>query len=112
MFAKVLEDVACSFMMEFEGTGGVKSKVIHVDFEPAFGNHVSENMVHEGLKSPGGIANSKEHDGWFKQSERSDECSFPLIFLINMEIVVTPANVEFSEVSGVLHVINEFRDKR
>ena len=112
MFAKALEDAVCLFMMEFEDAGGVESKVVHVDFEPAFGNHVSENKVHEGLKNAGGIAESEEHDSWFKQSERGDEHSFPLIFLMNTDIVVTLLNVKFSEVSGVLHVINEFRDKR
>ena len=69
-------------------------------------------MVHEGWKSSGGIAESKEHDGWFKKSERGDERSFPLIFLTNTDVVVTPVNVKFSKVSGVLYVINEFRDKR
>ena len=67
-----------------------------------FGDHVSENMVHEGLKSAGGIAESEEHDSWFKKSKRSDECSFPLIFLMNMDVVVTPANVEFSEVESFM----------
>ena len=69
-------------------------------------------MVHEGLKSAGGIAESEEHDSWFKESKRGDKCSLPLIFLTNMDVVVIPANVESSEVSGVLHAVNEFRDKR
>ena len=77
-----------------------------------FSNHVGENMIHKGLKSAGGIAKSKEHDGWFKKSKRSDERSLPLIFLMNTDVVIAPANIEFSEVSGVLHVINKFRDKR
>ena len=77
-----------------------------------FHDHVSENMIHEGLKSAGGIAESEEHDGWFKKSKRGDEHSLPLIFLMNMDVVVTPVNVEFSEVGGILHVINKFRDKR
>ena len=69
-------------------------------------------MIHEGLKSAGSIAESEEHDGWFENSKRGDECSLPLIFLTNMDVVVTPANVEFSEVGGILHVINKFKDKR
>ena len=69
-------------------------------------------MIHEGLKSAGGIAESEEHDGWFKKSKRGDERSFPLIFLMNSDVVVIPLNVEFSEVGRVLHVINEFKDKR
>ena len=112
VFMKALEDVVCLFVMEFEGTGGVETQVIHVDFKPAFGNHVGKNMVYEGLKGTGGIAESEEHDSWFKESERGDEHSFPLIFLMNMDVVVTPVNVEFSEVSGVLHVVNKLKDKR
>ena len=77
-----------------------------------FHNHVGKNMIHEGLKGAGSVAESKEHDGWFKKSKRGDECSLPLIFLMNTDVVVTPANVEFSEVGGILHVINKFRDKR
>ena len=77
-----------------------------------FSDHVSENMIHEGLKNAGGIAESEEHNSWFKKFKRDDECSFPLIFLMNTDVVVTPANVKFSEVSGVLHAINKFRDKR
>ena len=69
-------------------------------------------MIHEGLKSTGDVAESKEHDSWFKKSKRGDKRSFPLIFLTNTDVVVTPVNVEFSEVNGVLHVINKFRDKR
>ena len=68
-------------------------------------------MIHEGLKSAGSIAKSEKHDGWFKKSKRGDEHSLPLIFLMNTD-VVTPVNVKFSEVGGVLHVINKFRDKR
>ena len=69
-------------------------------------------MIHEGLKSAGGIAESEEHDSWFKKFQRGDERSLPLILLMNMDVVVTPTNVKFSEVCGVLHIINEFRDKR
>ena len=51
----------------------------------------------------------QEHDSGFKQSHGSNEGSLPLVLLLDADIVVSPANVEQG---GLLHVINEFRDKR
>ena len=45
----------------------------------------------------GSITESEEHDGGFKESHGSDESRFPLIFLPNMDIVVSPANVKLGE---------------
>ena len=63
-------------------------QVIHIDFEPSLGDHVSEDMVHERLKSQRGITEAKEHYGGFKETERSDECRFPLVFLPNANVVI------------------------
>ena len=68
-------------------------------------------MVHKCLEGAGGIAKAKEHDGWLKKTQGSDECCFPLIFLLDSDIVVPPSDVELGEVSGVLHIIDEFRDE-
>ena len=68
-------------------------------------------MVHECLEGAGGIAKAKEHDGQLKKTQRSDEHCFPLIFLMDLDVVVPPSDVELGEVSGVLHVIDEFRDE-
>ena len=39
---------------------------IYVDDKPPFGNHIAEGVIHESLKSGGGIGKPKEHDGGFK----------------------------------------------
>ena len=69
-------------------------------------------MVYECLKCEGSIAKSKEHDSGFKQSHGSNEGSLPLVLLLDVDIVVSPANVKLGEQGGLLHVINKFRDKR
>ena len=64
-FSHALQDTFGAFFVE-SGVGGVDEEVIHVDYKPSFGNHVVEGIVHELLKSGGGIGKSKEHDGGFK----------------------------------------------
>ena len=54
-------------------------QVIHIDLEPSFGDHVSEDMVHERLKGWGSVAKAKEHYGGFKETKRCDEHRFPFV---------------------------------
>ena len=54
-------------------------------------------MVHERLECGGCITESKEHDGRFEESHGSDEGSFPLVFLSNANVVVSPTNVKLGE---------------
>ena len=68
-------------------------------------------MIHERLKCGGSIAESKEHDSGFEESHGSNESSFPLILFLNVDVVISPMNVEFGEQGGLLHVIDEFRDE-
>ena len=63
-------------------------------------------MIHEGLEGWWGIAETEKHDCGFIEAEGSDKCSFPLIFLSNVNVVITPSHIEFGEEGGVLHVID------
>ena len=63
-------------------------------------------MVHESLECGRSIAETEKHDCGFIETERSDECSLPLIFFVNVNIVISPLDVEFGEESGVFHVID------
>ena len=65
-------------------------------------------MVHECLKHGGSIAKSKEHDSGLEEPHGGNEGGFPLIFVLNMDVVVFPMNVELGEQGGLLHVVNEF----
>ena len=68
-------------------------------------------MIHERLKRRRGIAEPKKHDGGFKEAERGDEHCFPLVFLLDANVVITPSNIKFSEQCRVLHVIDQLRDE-
>ena len=63
-------------------------------------------MVHERLERGWSIAESKEHNSGFKESERSDERSFPLVLLANSYVVEAPSNIELGEYGGILHIVN------
>ena len=86
-------------------------QVVHVDLEPSLGDHVSKDMIHERLKSQRSITEAKEHYGRFKEAKRSDECRFPLVFLPNGNVVITPSNIELHEQCGVLHIVDQFWDE-
>ena len=69
-------------------------------------------MVHEGLECRQHVAEPKEHHCWFKKPQGCDEGSSPLVFFTNADVVIAPSDVELREEGGVLHVIDEFRDKQ
>ena len=87
------------------------TEVIHIDFKPAFCDHIGKNVVHECLERGWGVAKSEEHYSGFKESKGGDECSFPLICLLDSDVVVSPSDVKLSEQGGIFHVIDEFRNK-
>ena len=87
------------------------SQVVHIDLEPSFCDHIGENMVHERLKSRRGVTEPKEHYGGFKEAERSDERCFPLVFLLDANVVVAPMNIKLGEQCRVLHIVDQLRDE-
>ena len=68
-------------------------------------------MIHKGLECRRCIAKTKEHYYGFIKTKGSDESCFPLIRFLDPNVVVSPSNVELSEINRVLHIINEFRNK-
>ena len=75
MFSESLEYTSGVLMMESYVILGVDSHVVHVDFKPLLRKHIHKDVVHESLEGGGGIAESKEHNGGFKESHRGDESS-------------------------------------
>ena len=84
----------------------VNPKVIHVDLKPLFSNHVSEDVIHKHLESGWGIAETKEHDCWLKKTKGGNKSGFSLVFLVDVDVVITPSDIELSEECGLLHVVN------
>ena len=111
MFSESLEYMSSAFMMEGYIILDVDSHIVHVDFKPLLWEHICEDMVHESLEGGGSVTESKEHDGGFKESHGGNEGSFPLILLLDVNVVISPTNVKFGEQGGLLHVIDEFQDE-
>ena len=89
----------------------MNAQVVHVYFQPLLSDHICEDVIHKGLESRRSIAKSKEHDGWFKESKRGDECPLPLVLFSNMNVVESPLDVELGKDHRIVHVINQFRNK-
>ena len=87
-----LENSFNSFLMG-GGVGGVDEEVVNIDNEPSFGNHtcISEGIVHKLLKGGWGVHEAKEHYSWFKKPFVSDKSSFPLVAILNVNVVIAPS---------------------
>ena len=112
MLSKVLKYLLSVLMVEGNIILGVDSKVIHVDFQLLFSQHICKDVVHEYLKCGRSIAEPEEHNSGFEQSHGGNKGSFPLVFLSDVDVVVFPANVKFGKQCGFCHIINEFWDER
>ncbi|KIK77212.1 hypothetical protein PAXRUDRAFT_48165, partial [Paxillus rubicundulus Ve08.2h10] len=86
--------------------------IIHVDDWPSFGNEVSESMVHECLERRGRVAKSKEHDIWFEETGRRNECCLPTITGFDLNVVISPMDVHLGEDLGSFQFVNKIRDER
>ena len=89
-------------MLLVEGSvRGVDEEIIHVNDKPSFGDHVAEGVIHETLKGGGGIGESKEHHRGFEKSLVGNEGRLPLVTILYSYVIVSPADIEFSEDLGV-----------
>src|SRR5258708_38002296 len=70
-----------------------------------------KDVIHHHLEGHRGVAQSKEHDHWFKQASVSPECSLPLIALLDLHIVEPPAEVKYSEELSTMEVGQDIRDE-
>ena len=90
----------------------IDEEVIHVDNKPSFCDHIAEIVVHELLKGSRRVGEAKKHHGWFKKSFMGDESSFPLVSILDVDIVISPANIKLGKDLYSLEFINKVGDKR
>ncbi len=76
---------------------GVDKDIIHIAYGLTIVDEISEDIVHHCLECHGGVTQSKEHDGWLKQSLVSLECSLPLIPFLDLHVVESPSEIEYGE---------------
>ena len=109
-FRRALKDMPGTFSMGFF-VGGEDKEVVHVNDKPSFSDHVSEEVVHESLESCRRVGKSEEYYCWFKEAFVRDEGSFPLVAVLDANIIVPPANVKLSKQFGVFEFVDGVRDE-
>ena len=85
----------------------VDEEVIHVDDEPSFCNHIPERVGHESLESGGRVGHAEEHNSRFVESPVGNESSFPLVSLLDSDIVISPLYIKLGEDLGVFEFVDE-----
>ena len=89
----------------------IDKKIIHIDNKLSFCDPIMEGVVHELLEGGGGVGKTKEHYGWFKKSFVDDEGGFPLVSILDLDIVIFPANIKFGEDFCSLEFADKVRDE-
>ena len=98
-------------LLVFGEGGGVDKDVIHVAYDFATINELTKDVVHHHLEHHRGVAQSEEHDSWFKQASVSPECCLPLIALLDLHVVEPPVEVEYGEELSTTEAGQDIRDK-
>ncbi|KAG5735534.1 hypothetical protein E4T56_gene11016 [Termitomyces sp. T112] len=110
MLAEAFQDKASDLTVFLQHFGIDEEDVIKVYTHYALCYEVLEDVVHYGLEGGRAINESEEHNKQLKQSLVSLEGSLPLISLLNAHIVVTPLDVQLSEVLHTPEVVDELGD--
>ena len=106
-----LEDMMGSFGVGL-GVRGGNEQVVYVDNKPSFSDHVPEGVVHKSLEHCQRVTKAEEHDHWFEESFVGDESHLPLVTIFDADVVVSPTNIELSEVVSVFQLVHEVGDER
>ena len=77
--------------------GRIEKEVIHVANKPSLCDHITKGVIYELLEGGRGIGETKEHYSWFEESLMGDESSFPLMPILDSDIVIFPTDVKFGE---------------
>ncbi|KAF8232114.1 hypothetical protein L208DRAFT_1273623, partial [Tricholoma matsutake] len=75
---------------------GEYQDVIHVNHEPSFSDHVAEYLVHHCLEGRRWRTGQLTHPHcWLKQPPVHFEGCFPLISILDSDVVISPSDVQF-----------------
>ena len=85
----------------------VDEEIIHVNDKPSFCNHVAKGIIHKVLEDGRGISETKEHHSWFEESLMGNEDGFPLMSILDLDVIVPPLDIKFGEDFHPLEFIDE-----
>ncbi|KAG5335269.1 hypothetical protein C0989_001606 [Termitomyces sp. Mn162] len=100
-----------SDLMVFLQCFGVDEDVIEVHAHYTLYNEVLKDIIHHGLEGGWAVGETKEHDEQLKQSLVGLEGHLLLVSFLNAHIVVTPPDIQFSEVLHASKVVDELGDE-
>ena len=93
---------------------GMDGNVVHVYREPSLGHLPAEYRIHHHLKGGWRIGKTEEHDCGFEEPFWHEEGSFPLVPILDADVVVSPSDIEFGKQSASAKAVdglgNEGRD--
>ncbi|KAG5333119.1 hypothetical protein C0989_006284, partial [Termitomyces sp. Mn162] len=97
VLAELFQDKASDLMVFLQHLD-VNEDVVKVHAHYALHYKVPEDVVYHSLEGGQAVDETKEHNKQLKQSPVGPEGSLPLISFLNAHIVVTPTDIQFSEV--------------
>ncbi|KAG5333671.1 hypothetical protein C0989_005038 [Termitomyces sp. Mn162] len=86
---------------------GIDEDVVKVYTHYALCYEVLEDVIHHGLNGGGAIGESKEHHKQLKQSSVGSKGGLLLVSFLDVHIVVTLLDIQFSEVLCTPEVVDE-----
>jgi len=92
------------------GIGREDKEVIHINNKPSFSDHVSEGVIHESLECGGGVGEAEEHNGRLKEAFVGNESGFPLMSILDADVVVAPSNIKFGEDFSIFEFVDKVGD--
>src|SRR5882672_4145106 len=97
-------------LMIFQGIGEDEDIVEVYHYKDV--SHVSEDMIHKGLKHSGGIGESHGHNQEFERAISGVKGCLPLVASGDVHIVVVSTQVELGVDLGTSELVKEVGDKR
>ena len=89
----------------------VDEEIIHVNDKPSFCNHVAKGIIHKVLKDGRGISETEEHHSWFEESLMGNEDGFPLMSILDLDVIVSPLDIKFGEDFRPLEFVDKVGDE-
>jgi hypothetical protein len=90
----------------------INENVVEVNCDSACGDLISEDCIHECLEGGGGIGEPEEHHLRLKQASIGSKRSLPFVPCFDADVIISPADVELGEKSGMPEVIDDVRGQQ
>jgi hypothetical protein len=99
VFSENVEDFSDDSAMFFQ-VFGEHEDVVDVYTYDAATDEVLEKVIHHSLEGGRAVSHAIKHYQWFKQPLITPKGHCPFISFLDSDVLVTPSDIEFSEVFG------------